>query len=415
MKIAVIAPADIPSKRANSIQVMKMMDAFIEEGHDARLAVPGSSTKAEAEFLDWDEIAEFYGLQRQFPIQWMRTLPGLRKYDYAWCCVFWARSWQADVIYTRLPQAAALSSLFGSATILEMHDFPHGKMGPFLLKAFLRGKGACRLVVISQALAADLAKEVGKGPIEAKTLVAPDGVDLSRFVDLPTPEDARQCLRDRLEAFAVTVGGTFSCERFTAGYTGHLYRGRGINLIVELADRIPEMNFLVVGGEAEDYQKLVETVRSKGLRNLTPTGFVPNAELPAYQAACEVLLMPYQRRVAASSGGDISRYLSPMKLFEYLACGRAICSSDLPILREVLTNQNAILLPPEDLSAWVDALRRLQRDPSLRASLTKAARQTADAYTWEARVRKILNHPSNEFSYKGLSDGDADKGLTCGE
>lgn len=394
MKIAVIAPAGIPSTRANSIQVMKMMDAFVAVGHDARLAVPGSSKRAAADIPEWDEIAQFYGVQRRFPIRWLTANPGLRKYDYAWASVRWAWSWEADIVYTRLPQAAALSSLLGMATFLEMHDFPQGRMGPLLLKAFLKGKGACRLVVISRALAADLAKEVGNHPIAAKTVVAPDGVDLRRFVDLPTPEEARRRLRDRLEAFAARVGGTFTCERFTAGYTGHLYRGRGINMIVELADRIPDMNFLVVGGEAADYQKLVETIRSKKLRNLVPTGFISNADLPAFQAACEVLLMPYQRRVAASSGGDISAYLSPMKLFEYLACGRAIFSSDLPVLREVLTEQNAILLPPEDLSAWIDALRGIQRDPTRRASLARAARQTAASYAWEERARKILDWSS---------------------
>jgi glycosyltransferase involved in cell wall biosynthesis len=402
MKIAAIAPARIPSTHANSIQVLKMMDAFIAAGHDARLAIPSSSSKAAADLPDWDGFAEFYGLRTRFPIRWVTAKPGLRKYDYAWSSVRWARSWGADIVYTRLPQGAALSSMLGSATFLEMHDFPQGKMGPFLLKAFLKGKGACRLVVISQALATDLAKAFSGIQISAKLIVAPDGVDLSRFVDLPTPEEARERLRDRLGSFAATVGGTFICERFTAGYTGHLYRGRGINSIVELADRIPEMNFLVVGGEAEDYWKLVETVRSRGLKNLVPTGFIPNAELPVFQAACEVLLMPYQRRVAASSGGDISAYLSPMKLFEYLACGRVICSSDLPVLREVLNEHNAILLPPEDLSAWVEALRRVQRDPSLRASLARAAGQTAAAYTWEERVRRVLNSPAKvDCAHKG--------------
>jgi glycosyltransferase involved in cell wall biosynthesis len=112
--------------------------------------------------------------------------------------------------------------------------------------------------------------------------------------------------------------------------------------------------------------------------------------------------MPYQRRVAASSGCDISAYLSPMKLFEYLACGRVICSSDLPVLREVLNEHNAILLPPEDLSAWVEALRRVQRDPSLRASLARAAGQTAAAYTWEERVRRVLNSPAKvDCAHKG--------------
>jgi glycosyltransferase involved in cell wall biosynthesis len=117
---------------------------------------------------------------------------------------------------------------------------------------------------------------------------------------------------------------------------------------------------------------------------------VPNAELPTWQAACDVLLMPYERRVAASSGGDIARYLSPMKLFEYLACGRPVLSSDLPPLREVLTDDNAMLLPPGDIEAWMSALQDLCQDPQRRASLAAAARIDAQGYSWDSRAARIL-------------------------
>jgi glycosyltransferase involved in cell wall biosynthesis len=120
------------------------------------------------------------------------------------------------------------------------------------------------------------------------------------------------------------------------------------------------------------------------------TGFVPNADLPRFQAACDVLLMPYQSKVSASSGGDIGRYLSPMKLFEYLACGRAICSSDLPELQEVITPEIAVLLPPDDLDAWVQAIRKLESNPSFRNKLSNNAKAAAQKYSWESRASKIL-------------------------
>jgi glycosyltransferase involved in cell wall biosynthesis len=126
------------------------------------------------------------------------------------------------------------------------------------------------------------------------------------------------------------------------------------------------------------------------LENLTLLGFISNTRLPLYQAACEALLMPYQRQVAASSGGDIARYLSPMKVFEYLACGRAILSSDLPVLREVLNPENAILLPMEDIDAWATAIRNLQENPVFCARLAEQARRDAQKYSWEARARHIL-------------------------
>jgi glycosyltransferase involved in cell wall biosynthesis len=134
---------------------------------------------------------------------------------------------------------------------------------------------------------------------------------------------------------------------------------------------------LLAGGEPDDIARLEAAARGRRLENFHLAGFVPNAELPRYQAACNALLMPYQDKVAASSGGDIGRFLSPMKLFEYLASGRAILSSNLPV-------------PPGDASAWTAALRRMQTDPQLRQRLAAAAHETALQYTWERRAALIL-------------------------
>jgi len=120
------------------------------------------------------------------------------------------------------------------------------------------------------------------------------------------------------------------------------------------------------------------------------TGFLPNAELPVVQAACDVLLMPYQQKVAASSGGDISKYLSPMKLFEYMACGRVVLSSDLPVLREVLSDDNAVLLPPDDLAAWVNAIVMVKNHPKKAVQLATQAKMDVQRYSLTARTKKIL-------------------------
>jgi glycosyltransferase involved in cell wall biosynthesis len=101
-------------------------------------------------------------------------------------------------------------------------------------------------------------------------------------------------------------------------------------------------------------------------------------------------MMPYQQQVSASSGGNIAKYLSPMKLFEYLACGRAICTSDLPVFRDILSTGNAILLPPDEPNTWVSAMRKLIEDPSLREDLGASAKVTASGYTWEKRANNIL-------------------------
>jgi glycosyltransferase involved in cell wall biosynthesis len=109
-----------------------------------------------------------------------------------------------------------------------------------------------------------------------------------------------------------------------------------------------------------------------------------------YQAACDVLLMPYQRKLATSSGSDTSGFFSPMKLFEYLACGRVILSSDLPVLREVLNESNSILLPPDDAGAWVSAIREAQSNRYQYQALMKQASSDVQQYTWEERAKLLM-------------------------
>lgn len=385
MKIALVAPTEIPARRANTIQVMKMAQAITDLGHQVRLASPSSQSAfdpASQSLRTWENLAQFYGLRTQFEVEWLPARPWLRRYDYGLSARHWAVQWGADLVYTRLPQCAAFSSQAGMKTIFEVHDFPSGFMFRWLFEQFLSGSGAVRLVTISRALAQDLANRFSIPSQPEFTLTMPDGVDLYRYAELPSQSQARLKLpaeiRDHLHAFV-------------AGYSGHLYAGRGVEKILAMAARLPELSFLLAGGEPGDVERIKAQAASQNLTNVILTGFVPNADLPIIQAACDVLLMPYQERVAASSGGDIARYLSPMKLFEYMASGRAILSSDLPVLREILNPETVVLLPPADVDAWVATLQDLQSNEARRLSLGEAARRSAGQYSWENRARRILD------------------------
>ena len=390
MRVAVIAPSSIPSRRANSFQVMKMCQAMAYSGQEVHLAAPAGRENSESMLRSWDYLAHHYGLEREFSIEWLAASPRRRGYDYAWRATRWAQDLKADLAYTRFPQAAALLSTFHTSTILELHDFPQGRLGPFFFRRFVRGSGSRRIVIISHALAEDLSRAFNFPDNETFLVIAPDGVDLSSYLNLPEPATARRELSRTIQDYASKTGGSFSEEQFTIGYTGHLYEGRGIPLILDLSARLPELNFLLMGGEPDEVIGMSKLIRERGLTNLIVTGFIPNSELPNYQAMCDLLIMPYQQKVAASSGGDISRYLSPMKLFEYMACGRAIISSDLPVLKEILSPKTARLLPPEDREAWVRAIVSLRDDPTTRQQLGTAAKLAAEEYTWEARAIKIL-------------------------
>jgi len=371
LRIACIAAAKVPSRTANSIEVMKVCHALRELGHVVRLWAPGRGVGPA-----WASLQEHYGLRQSFDVRWIPGASFLRRYDFSVLALAHARRWQADLYYVWPLQAAALAAQLGLPTVLEVHDRPTGRMGPALLRAFLRGRGARRMVVTTQALRAWLAAEYG-APFEAPFVIhGPNGVELERYRDLPKPDEARRMLG--------------LPDRFTAGYTGHLYAGRGAELMAELARRNPQIQFLWAGGEPAAVEAWKSRLSAARIDNVTLLGFVPNERLPLVQAASDVLLMPYERRIAVSGGGDTSAFASPMKAFEYLAAGRAILSSDLPVIREVLNAANAVLLPAEDAAAWDVALKEVAADPAGRESLGAQARRDALQYTWEQRARRTL-------------------------
>jgi glycosyltransferase involved in cell wall biosynthesis len=100
--------------------------------------------------------------------------------------------------------------------------------------------------------------------------------------------------------------------------------------------------------------------------------------------------MPYERTIAGSSGGTSAEICSPMKMFDYMAAGRCIVASDLPVMHEVLNPCNAVFCPPEDLSAWQSALGKLINDPALCKALSEQAALDARQYSWQTREDHAL-------------------------
>ena len=358
---------------------MKVSQALAQVGVEVRLWLPGSPSQ------NWDRLAEQYGLVTPFEITWLLANPRLKRYDFAWQAVRAARAWGAKAVYTWLPQAALLTLWQAIPVLLELHDRPTGRIGPWLFRQIVRHPGPKRLLFITQALRQVLEREQNVRVRPAEALIAPDGVDLERYLDLPSPAQARRQLG--------------LPEGLTAGYTGHLYPGRGMDVLVAMARALPEIHFLWVGGRPSDVTQWRTQVAQMGLNNITLTGFVPNLQIPLYQAAGDILLMPYEHRVSVSGGGNTADICSPMKMFEYMATGRAILSSDLAVLHEVLDETSAVFCPPEDPAAWISALNRLVADSGWRDRLASAARAKAAPYAWQARARRCLAGLDPDFIF----------------
>jgi glycosyltransferase involved in cell wall biosynthesis len=372
MKVACISASHVPSTTANSMQVMKACQALNQLGHEVHLFLPRQKHQ-----LNNSDLTSYYGLKTQFPIEWLSSRPSFHRYDFAFQALRKARHFDADVSYVWFLQAGIFSLLAHLPVLIEIHGPPEGNFGPTLFRLFQRIPGKKRILPITHALAKQIQARFNYDVNNLLlTQISPNGVDLDRYYDLPDPSVARQLLG--------------LPPMLTAGYTGNLYPGRGMTLMVELAKRFPHICFLWVGGYPSDVIGWRDRLSAEKIVNITLTGFVQNSELPLYQAAADILLMPYEKLITGSSGGNSTTYASPMKMFEYMASKRAIVSSDLPVIQEVLNSSNAKLCPPEDINAWSEAIGCLITDEEKRHELAQHAWLDVQQYTWLERARNAL-------------------------
>jgi glycosyltransferase involved in cell wall biosynthesis len=368
VQLVYVTDAPIPSQAANSVQVVKMCRAFQVSGADVRLITFPLADGSDS----YRNIAAFYGLpaEADFAISRLRIpSPRARSLLLGAAGALKVRRGPGGLIYTRAISIAAAAAALGRHVVLEMHlplsSYPKTANR---LRWLVRRPEFRLLVVISdnlrRAYERDLPDSAGR------ILVAHDGAD---------PVDRG------------VVPASLSGE-FKVGYIGHLYPGKGMELIAELVPRCPWATFHVVGGRSEDVA--FWRARLADLPNIVFHGHVPHAEASSYVAAMSVVLAPYMRVVYGAGGiHNLADWMSPLKIFEYMSHGKAILASDLPVLREVLTDgENATLLPPENIARWVAALRQFSEDEQLRHRLGNAAEaEFLRRYSWEQRAKAILH------------------------
>jgi len=376
VNIVAIAGSTIPSDTANSIQVMKACSALTQLGHNLTLIVPENpQSPIENRKSEVVNLKSHYGLQSDFRIEWLSSS---RRRLFTWQSVHRARALKPDLLYTWFPQSAVFGLLYKLPVVFEIHIQPTGLLGPAWHRAFAKLRGKKRLVSITRALMNILEHRFNMRLQPDELVIAPNGVDLERFASLPDSTAARRQIGLR--------------EAPTVMCTGHLYAGRGADLFLSLAKSIPHAHFVWVGGRPEDIISWKQRAETQNISNITFTGFIRNRDLPLYQAAADILLMPYSRSIMGSSGtADSASVASPMKMFEYMAAGRAIVAADLPVIREVLNEKNAVFCTPDEIGDWRLEIERLLKDGARRVELVNQARRDVEGYTWLARASHILN------------------------
>jgi glycosyltransferase involved in cell wall biosynthesis len=351
---------------------MKMCQAFAKAGHDVQLVALAKKDDLEP---DVDDIFSFYGTSECFTIvrlPWL-SIKGQR-FLYGYHAARRARHFGADIVYCRHLVASAMAARMGLGTIFESHK-PVKHADSYFDKLFRTKPWKSdikKIVVITNALKHYYEEEYPE--IGQKIIVAPDGAD-------PFPDDI------------TPVYLSDTPDRLKVGYIGHLYKGKGMELISSLAPRIPWADFHIVGGLDDDLSYWKGKCRHR--ENIVFHGYVPHKETCQYIKAFDIALLPNQKMVAMHGDKykDIAQWTSPLKAFEYMAGQKPIISSDLPVLKEIFTHEvNALLCPPDDEDAWADSLFRLRNERVLRNSLANNAYlKFINNYTWEKRAKTLLS------------------------
>jgi glycosyltransferase involved in cell wall biosynthesis len=208
--------------------------------------------------------------------------------------------------------------------------------------------------------------------------VIPNGANITRFYPRRA-EEARRQLELQLEGP-------------TVGFVGNLQPWHGVDLLVEAAplvlSQLPQARFLVVG-DGPRRRELERRTTELGIASkVVFTGAVPYSKVPLYIASFDVCAAPFPESERNSRIGG-----SPLKVFEYAACGRPIViSSALPIFQEIAEAGAGPTVPPNDPEALAAALVAMLRDPVGRERMGKRAREYAVARgSWARAARAVEN------------------------
>lgn len=357
MKLGFLAHTPLLTPKASSVNVMKMCHAWAETGHEVTLFCPRPAR-------DGNPFS-FYGVAPTFEIDWLRdhsTRIGrlVRQSRFAQVAL-WRRS--IELVWARCHAIEPYKlDRLDRPFIVEAHTLHESDR----FRAVLRNRNLRGLAVTNEELRREMRRvhDLGDLPV----VVARSGAD-------PVPD-----VRPR----ALPGNGRLRC-----GYVGNLYEGKATEILVPLAERCSRIDFHVFGGAPEDIEALK---RKTTATNLFLHGFVPPSEVPAAMLGCDALLAPYQSRVHGASGKtNLARWMSPLKLVEYMAAGRAIVATDLPSIREIVRDgETALLCPPDDVDAWAAALGRLLAEPETRTRLGRSARDDfAKHHSWKARAVRL--------------------------
>lgn len=398
MTILYPVPELLPDSRARFIQIMNTCNALALKGCEVKILTGKRLNSTQ------DAILAFYDLPREAAFE-IVSLPMLRR-EHA---RFFRWSWHGIFDYSVFLYLLSLRSDAGKKTVLFVR---HLKLADFLLRRrkahslpivfeaheiFSKDKDAKNhkkivaveknvyglsdaLVFISKELR-DAVGSIFPGTESKPYVIAHDAVRNEWLANPPGPERKYIC------------------------YAGSLYKWKGIDILISAMEYLPHEMLLIIGGGSR-LNELRNDIAGRGLKNIQFAGNIPHYLIPEFFSQAKVAVLPN-----IESGP--SSFSSPLKLFEYMACGVPIVASDIPVFREILEHtKNALFVKPGEPEALALAIRSLLDNPSLACNIAEQAKKDSLAFTYEKRAEKILSLCGRVIFERGSA---ALKGADCSQ
>lgn len=374
-KLYLIFHGRFPSEKAAALFAAKSAAAFAQQGFDVTLVVPARKG------IIKDDPYVFYSIEKNFTIKYLHTIdiynvPVLNRFAFWTSFLAFSTSvyffmmkhaGKQDVMYSNESLPLFLLSWDFKNCFYEMHDFPESKIAFF-------GKFLSRMkwILIHNKWKLEEAKRLFPKIPEARFLYEPNAVDIKAF-DIPiSKEDARKKL-------------SLSTSKKIAVYTGHLYGWKGVDTLAQAAKLLPDdYQVIFVGGTQVDVEAFSQKYQSPAVSIL---GFKPHDEIPLWQKAADVLVLPNTAKEKISA-----YYTSPMKLYEYMASKRPIVASSIPSIREIVDEYSAYLVIPDDPQVLAQAIRDVATSTTKYDSLAQNAYKKVLDHTWNKRAARIVSY-----------------------
>ena len=373
MRICYLANTAIPSTTASAIQIIKMCESFSKLNNEVLLVTTNTSNK---------KVFDYYGVKSRFQITKLKKYNkfplGLKYYLFSLSSIIESLNFKPDIYITRNFFTSFLLTILGKKNILELH---HGieeesRIVRFIVKNlnFFNYKSLLKLVAITDGVKQYYQKKFNIK--SKKIIVAPSGTSIeNKFFN--------NTLKNK--------------KKLSIGYFGSLYKSRGVDLILKLS-KIDRENRYYIYGNLRNYKNIKNKFYGQ---NLFLNDYLPYKMVSKNISKMDVLLMPYQEKiVAAGNFGNIIDFTSPLKLFDYLACGKIIISSQVKVLEEILKEKKNVIFIKNfnNPYSWKKEISKIKYLHDKRLIISRNNFKMSKNYKLKERAKKILDSLNYDFN-----------------